>query len=243
MKPTKILLASVFITAFILVIVGGVSKVAFGSTTQTDAQTIQEYQQREAAYQKLIDEANQRLQKANEQMQAAQNQQVQQNTPAVNNSPAPQVAVSADEAQQAALKVVDPGSQVLKTPDLVNFQGKTAYEVAFEKGSVYISANDGSVLFNGTVPQTITADKAAQVASDYLKIKGISQVDKITFRGQELYRVIFTNGTMAYLDLTGQILFVNHPGLLASADNSAPSNGGGGGGGGSHYEDHEGHDD
>ena len=39
---------------------------------------------------------------------------------------------------------------MIREPELVLFEGKVAYEVGFTRGVVYVDANDGTVLFNGT---------------------------------------------------------------------------------------------
>ena len=131
------------------------------------------------------------------------------------------------------MKTVEPGQTAKKAADLVSFEGKAAYEVVFPKGSVYIDAQSGAVLFNGTVPQQITSAKAVQIASDYLKDKDLLQVDQITFRGAQIYRVIFKDGMMVYMDLTGQISYIQKASTPApviveaagpsSSGNSAPA--------------------
>jgi hypothetical protein len=243
MKSSRVFLISVFITTVILVAVGGVSTMVMANKNASPAadKAIQAYQQREAEYNQLIDQANQQLAKANSELAALQSGAVAQADsqaavqPAVDNN-----LITAAKALETAQKVVDVGSEVTKKPELVDYQGKTVYEVAFDKGSVFVDAQTAEVLFNGTVPQEITAKMAAQIASDYLNLKGILQVDQITFRGQQLFRVIFKNGTFAYLDKTGQITYVQlyNPNntLNASVDN------GGGGGSGApqeHEEEHE----
>jgi len=108
----------------------------------------------------------------------------------------------------------------------------------FQNGSVYVDAQTGEVLFNGTVPQEITAEKAAQIASDYLQNKDILLVDQITFRGAPLNRVIFKNGMIVYLDTTGQITYIlkSSPKL---ADNQSFESGGSSGPSYSEHEEHE----
>ncbi len=220
MKPSKILLASVFLTAIIIVVIGAVTRIVLASSSSNNAapsaDTVQVYQQREAAYKQLIQQANQQIEEANARLQAAGPAAGDATGPAAStatgaaaasNAPA-NVAVSADKAEQVARQAADPGQLLVKPPELVNFQGKVAYEVAFQKGSIYIDAQTGAVLFNGTVPQTITLDKAAQIAANYLNDNNILQADRITFRNAPLYRVIFKSGMMVYLDTTGQITYL-----------------------------------
>jgi len=210
MKQSKVLLVSVFITVVILVVAAGVTTTIMANNAAI---------QREAAYNQLIQQANDQLAQANAQLQAMQNQlaQVQPAQPISQpitslptaSEPVAEYAISTDQADQIALKTVEPGSKQLKEPELVDFEGKAAYEIVFEKGSVYVAAQNGDVLFNGTVPQTITLEKAAQIAADYINNHAILQVDQVKQGSHTLYRVIFKNGSMAYLDMTGQILYIN----------------------------------
>ncbi len=245
MKPSKILLISVFITATILVVVGVVTTTLMvndkasetqaryeqllqqASQTQADYdQLVEQANQREVQYQQLVQEANQKLEKANNDLLAMQDQlqQVQQS-----QSGQPQVqkadtvatitvanpavtAISPEVAGQLAQNVADAGQKLIKPPELVDFQGKTAYEALFDKGSIYVDAQDGTILFNATVPQQITADQAAQIVEDYMNYKNVLQVDLIHMGTQALYRVILQNGYIAYVDTTGQITHINPPG-------------------------------
>lgn len=224
MKISKIMLASLFITAAVLAVLSGVitNVVAARSTSQnTDSAVVQQYQQREEQYklreeqyQQLVQQANLQLEQANGELKILQDQVTAiktQSAPVQNTSAvaAPlNAAISAEKAGQIAEDAAGLGQVLAKTPELVSFEGKTAYEAVFEKGSIYVDAQSGEVLFNGTVPQKITANKAVQVAEEYLKNTDFLQVDQITFRNAPLYRVIFKDGTMVYMDLTGQITYI-----------------------------------
>jgi hypothetical protein len=261
MKPSKILLISVFITATILVVVGVVTTTLMvndkasetqikydqllqqASQTQADYdQLVDQANQREAQYQQLVQEANQKLEKANNDLLAMQSQlkQVQQqqsgqpqvqkaDTIATSPVANPSVtAISPEAAGQLAQQVADAGQKLLKQPELVDFQGKTAYEALFEKGSIYVDAQDGTILFNATVPLKINADQAAQIVEDYMNYKNVLQVDLIHMGTQALFRVILKNGYIAYVDMTGQITHINPPGtsytaLETSSDSSSSS--------------------
>jgi len=239
MKPTKLVLLSVFITAVIIAIIGGVTnKVLANRTTSptVSAEQIKEFQQREAKYQQLIQQANDQLSKANAQLEALQTQVAQTQvaqTQAVQTqtqptqAPASDTSISADKAGQIASQAAGLGETPQNAPSLVSFQGKTAYEVNFDKGMIYVDAQTGDVLFNGTVPQQITADKAAQIVTDYLGNKAVLKVDQVTINNVPLYRVILRNGTLAWVDYTGQITDVQLPAVVVH------KNLGSGGGGGS----------
>jgi uncharacterized membrane protein YkoI len=132
---------------------------------------------REAAYRQALDDANSKLQQANAQLEQAyaiinslkQTAQavpptptpVSQPTPTAQpaqtdqavqqTDPVPSYAVSPDQAATIALSI-EPSGQLLRTPDLVSFQGTTAYEVQLDLGTVYVDANSGSVLYDGAAP-------------------------------------------------------------------------------------------
>jgi hypothetical protein len=41
------------------------------------------------------------------------------------------------------------GAILTGAPDLVSFQGVVAYEVLLDRGTVYVEANSGQILYNG----------------------------------------------------------------------------------------------
>ncbi|MDR3576513.1 MAG: PepSY domain-containing protein [Anaerolineaceae bacterium] len=195
---------------------------------QDSQQIDQDNQQIGQAYQHIaqanqsIEQANQQIVEANAEIKSMQAKLTQaqpapdksttsqaSTAPANNNSAGAAATITSDQATQTALQAAGSGQTALKAAELVDFQGKVAYEVEFNKGFVYIDANSGDVLFNGTAPQQITADMAGQIASNYLNNKNILQIDKVIVGGRPLYRVIFKNGYIAYLDLTGQITNIN----------------------------------
>ena len=242
MKISKIMLASVFLTAAILAIVSGVvtnvlaERYASKSATASDAQQSQQleaqYQQREAQYQELIQQANQQLAQANTELKTLQDQVIALKTQAapVQNAASNSAiaAISAEKAGQIAEEAAGLGQVLKKAPELVSFESKAAYEAVFDKGSIYVDAQSGEILFNGTVPQKITPSKAAQVASNYMKNTDILQVDQITFRNAPMYRVIFKDGMMVYMDITGQITYMQKaaPDVIVvqqATSNSAPA--------------------
>ena len=247
MKPSKVMLVSVFITAAILIVVGGITSLAFARQPTGQAastEDVQAVQQREEQYNQLIQQANQQLDQANAQLQALQSkvEELQQGAEAPAQSA---VGFSADQASEIARQVAGKGRISVATPELVSFEGKTAYEVVFNQGSIYVDAQNGAVLFNGTVPQTITADKAAEVASQYLHLTDILQVDQVTIGNQPRYRIIFADGTMAWVDLTGQIVDIQ---FKAQASSNQQASSGGGGSSSApppsehHHDDHGGDD-
>ena len=61
------------------------------------------------------------------------------------------VAVSPDMAVAIA-QAAAPGASLSRQPELVLFQGTVAYEVALDRGTVYVDADSGRVLHNGAAP-------------------------------------------------------------------------------------------
>jgi len=57
-------------------------------------------------------------------------------------------AVTPDDAANIALSSV-PGSTLVQQPRLVNLNGAVAYEVALDKGYIYVDATGGQVIYNG----------------------------------------------------------------------------------------------
>jgi uncharacterized membrane protein YkoI len=121
------------------------------------AQVQELMQQREAQYRQLIDQANQRLAAMNQQLAAAQ---AAPSAPARTSAPAASVAsaappaqpaftLSAEAARNIALNAAN-SATMIREPELVRFEGKVAYEVGFTRGVVYVDANTGAVLYNGT---------------------------------------------------------------------------------------------
>jgi hypothetical protein len=177
MTQKTALILSAILTAFVLVVGGGViarvsqadaapapTAVAPAAVTPTAAdqpadmlaQAQALLQQRDAEYRQLIDQANQRLAAMNQQQAAAQPVQAVQAAQSAAPQPAasaaaaaPQLAVSAESALFTAIAATN-NATMIRTPELVRFEGKVAYEIGFTKGVVYIDANTGTVLFNGT---------------------------------------------------------------------------------------------
>lgn len=162
MNQKYALTLAVGITAFVLVVSGGIAAklghpVSAPATavvpipTATDIQAI--YAQREAEYQAQIDAANQALADAYAQLEAASpaTQQPQSTaTQQPQNTATPDIYLTPQGAMSAAILTV-PGATILSLPELVNYQGIVAYEVKLDSGIVYVNASNGAVLYNGAV--------------------------------------------------------------------------------------------
>ncbi len=178
MTQKTALILSAVLTAFVLVLGGGIvarvsqpdapveaapvsapAAPAPAATIDVNAQVEQLLQQREAQYRQLIEEANQRLQQANRQLAASAAaapaarpvQSAASAAPAVSAAQAaqPTASLSTEAAQNIAIDASG-GATMIRGPELVLFEGKVAYEVSFTRGAVYVDANDGTVLYNGT---------------------------------------------------------------------------------------------
>jgi uncharacterized membrane protein YkoI len=64
--------------------------------------------------------------------------------------PAAAYAISVEQAQAIALAYA-PGAQLQRPAELVRFQGTPAYEVALDRGTLYIDAQSGQVIYSGIV--------------------------------------------------------------------------------------------
>jgi len=106
--------------------------------------------EREAAYLKLIQQANARLDQAYKQQQDLTKQIAEQKTNAKARAEAiqqPKYSFSPEQAVAIALAAV-PGAVLTKPAELVSFQDTPSYEVTLDKGVVYVDANTGKVLYN-----------------------------------------------------------------------------------------------
>ncbi|MCS7061942.1 MAG: hypothetical protein RMN25_12375 [Anaerolineae bacterium] len=149
------------ITAFTLVGIGALAGRLSANTPQNNVTTNSVAQTVE--YNALVREANRRIEQANRQLAAtAQQAQAAQASASAGvadtSSPAAQAPYSAEAALRLALASA-PGSIALRLPELVSFQGVTAYEVVLDAGTLYIDANTGAVLYNGARTQQFLRDR------------------------------------------------------------------------------------
>lgn len=127
MNRTAFLIAAV-LTAFVLVISGGLV------VSLASAQAAAAEQQRDAEWNQLLAQANERLQQAYADPAQA--------------SPAQTDDIGALGAERAAL-LVAPEGRLLRPPERVDFEGVVAYEVIFDRGPIYVDAATGQVLYDG----------------------------------------------------------------------------------------------
>lgn len=207
---------SIFITAVILSLIGGISVLVSRKADSTAAaqQSTGFDNTREAQYQQLIAQANETINQANQEIAAlqAQNQALS----------APTAAPYPITLEQAiSIASVAAGGTPLQTPRLVDYSGVVAYEVVFSEGTIYIDANTGKVLYNGVqVARTITSQQAIQIAQNYTGNSQPIEVVSGIYNGVSAYRVTFQNGQIVYLNFYGSILAVQPPPTTVSSSRS-----------------------
>lgn len=127
------------------------------------------------------------------------------------------VRLSSGQAAKVALQLV-PNAAVQGTPELVDFQGKVAYEVLLDQGVIYVDANKGTVLSNSITQSTgpVNLDQAIQIAQNYLQQNHNSAqlmgVRSGRARGMQLFEVTFDDGSQIYVNAdTGEVAIVRIP--------------------------------
>ena len=160
MKQRTALLLAAALTAFVLVLVGGVAahvaQSAAPATAPATATTASD-PTADPAVQDAIRQRDAQIQQANERLQQAYEQLQQQ----PGQSQAAQVATADSETSGYAVSpkmaaaiafAAAPGTTLSRAPELVDFQGIAAYEVRLNRGLVYVDAGTGKVLYNGAAP-------------------------------------------------------------------------------------------
>ncbi|MGD2059164.1 MAG: hypothetical protein PVF85_08850 [Anaerolineales bacterium] len=148
----KALMLSVGTTAFVVVLAGGIYAGYAQSPAPAEAdvsiedalndpQVQQVLREREAAYQEMLEQANQRLISQSE----GSDQAVEEEYPI-------SVGLAVALGQNAL-----GGGTLIRNAELVSVNGRAAYELIFDRGQVYIDAISGAILYN--------SNASAQVAS------------------------------------------------------------------------------
>jgi TolA-binding protein len=247
MKKT-VLMISIFLTIFVLGIVAAVGKVVADSRQPAAASTAEVQQvlaQRDAEYSQLIDQANQRLQDANQTIDTLNNQ-IQAIQPTGTSKPG---YVQLQDASNTAMAAVGAGASLAKIPDLVDYQGGPAYEVTMADGAVvYVDAMNGLVLYNsltGDATAVINPDQAAAAAVAYMKGGKVVSVERTMVKEVAMYKVVFSTAAQVFVDMRGQVAYVKMINNVASNPPATSSNSGSSGqssGGGHESDDHGGDD-
>lgn len=245
MRQRTALVVAMVLTTFMLVIAAGVvarfavSPASTGAAEDvplTAEPAVKDLStQGTVEYERALQTANAQLEQANRQLQEAYRRLTVE--PAAAASPTPEsistaipLAVSAEQAAVLAAAAV-PGSVPIGTPEVVDFDGTPAYAVVFERGSVYVDANSGQVVYNeiaavpppspppaGTssgplpappaTPPRITPDQAEAAARAYVGGGTVERVRLEVEHGQLVYDVRFTNDSRVYVDpVSGRVIY------------------------------------
>ncbi len=138
--------------------------------------------------------------------------------PAVEPLETPLPPGEAMSAERAALIALDAtvGARLQQTPVLVRFEGVAAYEVQLDRGTIYVDAQTGAILYNSIgleqpAPATgehISRAQAIEAARAYAGGGSVRDVHLEDEHGIAAYEVIFTDGKRVYVDATsGQVVY------------------------------------
>jgi uncharacterized membrane protein YkoI len=183
MKQSSALILAAIVTAFVLVVVGGVTATLMQPAPAQTAPT-------------------------------TQSAPAEQNAP-TQPAPADATTITTDRAALLALDATE-GAQLSGTPELVSFEGTTAYEVILNQGKVYVDAQTGDVLHNGAAPavpatapaEPVSREQAIQAATEYVGGGTVREAELEREDGRQVYEVKFANGSEVYVDAqSGQVVY------------------------------------
>jgi uncharacterized membrane protein YkoI len=207
MKNKTIIVISAFITVFLLTIgIGVITNVTAKNKVVAAAPVmdVAAFIEREAAYQQKINEANQQIALANQQIQTLL-------TTATQIPVEPEVSEYLFTAKQAGVlaQLVAKAAPV-DLPAIVLYGDVPAYEVVYPNGKVYVDANTGEILSNTIKKQVtyITTEQAIRIAKSYLGSDQMTKIEFGTFNGNKTYVVSFSNGQRVYVSLLGKVVAV-----------------------------------
>lgn len=156
----KALMLSLGVTTFVVVLIGGVyAAYARSGEEQPVEMTVEEMledpevqevlREREAEYQKLIDEANQQLEAQAEQQEQEEEQEMEE--PEEEGYP-----ISVGLAVALGQNALD-GGTLIRNAELVSVYGRVAYELIFDRGEVYIDAISGAILYDSSASEQMAS--------------------------------------------------------------------------------------
>jgi uncharacterized membrane protein YgcG len=135
--------------------------------------------------------------------------------------------ITPGEAATAALKAAGEGEELGSDPELVMFNGESAYEVKMKDASIfYVSANDGSLKYNsitGSEKPVITSDQALVIAADYINYYQPVSIALNSYNNTPAYFIRFWNGANVYVDRAGNILAIQYVKYTSSGGSGASS--------------------
>jgi uncharacterized membrane protein YkoI len=160
-------------------------------------------------------------------MQSAQSAVIENSTPfpvveiSTQVPQKPAITTAINETTAISTAQADAGIATLSSTkaDLVDLNGKTAYEVLFDFGKVYIDANTGLVLGNSIV---VTPEIAGSVAANYLQLNRYNQVSQVSLKGENVYKVSFLQGVNVYVNMKGVVITWEYAPSYNVNPNTAP---------------------
>jgi uncharacterized membrane protein YkoI len=195
MNQRFVMLASIFVSVFIVVIVVGVARAV---STNSQNVSVTQMAEREAAYNELLTQANQQIQTLNDQVNVLQRETA---SPGIGLS-----KVTPQTAIEIALLTAGSTETLQKMPELVSYEGKTVYEVKLEDGPIYIDSESGGVVYNGVL-QRISEKQAGEIAGKFLG--GMDPrwavITKEILNETPFYKVIF-DGYVVHVDIYGNVM-------------------------------------
>ncbi len=184
------------LTVFTLGLIGGVARAAMEITKSQNVTVAQPAASTEASIQQIS------------------NAVVVEAQPVLAVPAATQAAIPADQASLLALQAAGEDARVVAQPDLVVFNGETAYEVKLEDGNViYIGAYDGTLKYNSITESNmpaITSEEALIIAADYIDYYQPVSITMKDYNGKPSYFIRFWNGANVFVDRAGTILAVQY---------------------------------
>ena len=150
---------------------------------------------------------------------------------------ATQAVIPAEQASLLALQAAGEEARLAVQPELVTFNGETAYEVKFEDGNfVYIGAYDGTLKYNSITESnkpSVSSEQALIIAADYINYYQPVSITSKNYEGKPTYFIRFWNGANVFVDRAGTILAVEYiqytnnstSGTSASSGSSSNNNG------------------
>ena len=207
MTTKKAVVISAVVIVMILIITFGISNVVANqnNASQVDVDLVSKIAEREASYRLLLEEANQRIATLNSQIQGSPEvSEAVANTEETTNTEN-QHLLTAEAALEIANQSLGDNEVLSGVPQLVSFQGTTAFEIPFTDGVMYIDAASGAIL-SSSVQNQITEEQAIAAVAEYLNIKNTSNavVKKYNIDGTDFYKV-FINNYVLFVDKYGTI--------------------------------------
>ena len=214
MNKRVVLFSSIFLSVLLLVVIGGVVKTVTARQSQAAISPDLQAQigAREAEYAAQIEAANQQIRLLSEQVQGQQPVNVSSK-------------ISPENAATIAIQTAGEDELLLQLPELVSYEGKTAYEVKLTDGVLFIDSISGEILFNG-VPARITPEEAAEIAGIYLggMDPRYATVKIAVSNGSEVFQVSF-NDYLVFVDKFGNVVQAQVLQYTNASTNSSDSSG------------------